>query len=261
MFLRSANRRKDGKDHRYFSIVENRRLAGGKTAQRTVLYLGEINDRQQAAWRKTLEVFDEAGQCFTTMSLFPDDREIPPDSADSIQVRLSGLELRRPRIFGSCWLACELWQQLGLDEFWQQRLPAGRESVSWEKVLRLLVVNRLLDPGSEFRVHRQWYVDSAMDELLETGFEAAEKDRLYRCLDRVLEHKRELFVYLKQKWADLSGADFEVLLYDLTSTYFEGETEQNPKARRGYSRDGRPDCLQLVIAPVVSKHLMNPSGG
>jgi transposase len=252
MFLRSTNRRKDGKDHRYFSIVENRRLPGGKTAQRTVLYLGEINDRQQAAWRKTLEVFDEAEQRFTSMSLFPDDREIPADAIDSMQVRLSGLELRRPRIFGSCWLACELWQQLGLDEFWQQRLPAGRESVSWEKVLRLLVVNRLLDPGSEFRVHRQWYVDSAMDELLETGFEVAEKDRLYRCLDRVLEHKQELFVYLKQKWADLFGADFEVLLYDLTSTYFEGEMEQNPKARRGYSRDGRPDCLQLVIALVVT---------
>ena len=252
MFLRSTNRRKDGKDHRYFSIVENRRLPGGKTAQRTVLYLGEINDRQQAAWRKTLEVFDEAEQRFTSMSLFPDDREIPADAIDSMQVRLSGLELRRPRIFGSCWLACELWQQLGLDEFFQQRLPAGRESVSWEKVLRLLVVNRLLDPGSEFRVHRQWYVDSAMDELLETGFEVAEKDRLYRCLDRVLEHKQELFVYLKQKWADLFGADFEVLLYDLTSTYFEGEMEQNPKARRGYSRDGRPDCLQLVIALVVT---------
>jgi transposase len=252
MFLRSSNRRKDGKDHRYFSIVENRRLPGGKTAQRTVLYLGEINDRQQAAWRKTLEVFDEAEQRFTTMSLFPDDREIPAGAIDSMQVRLSGLELRRPRVFGSCWLACELWQQLGLDEFWQQRLPAGRESVSWEKVLRLLVVNRLLDAGSEFRVHRQWYVDSAMDELLESGFEVAEKDRLYRCLDRVLEHKQELFVYLKQKWADLFGADFEVLLYDLTSTYFEGEMEHNPKARRGYSRDGRPDCLQLVIALVVT---------
>ena len=252
MFLRSTNRHKDGKDHRYFSIVENRRLPGGKTAQRTVLYLGEINDRQQAAWRKTLEVFDEAEQHFTTMSLFPDDREIPADAIDSMKVRLSGLELKRPRVFGSCWLACELWQQLGLDEFWQQRLPAGREAVSWGKVLQLLVVNRLLDPGSEFRVHRQWYVDSAMDELLETGFEVAEKDRLYRCLDRVLEHKRELFVYLKQKWADLFGADFEVLLYDLTSTYFEGEMEQNPKARRGYSRDGRPDCLQLVIALVVT---------
>ena len=133
MFLRSTNRKKDGKDHRYFSIVENRRLAGGKTAQRTVLYLGEINDRQQAAWRKTLDVFDEAEQRFASMSLFPDDREVPADAIDSVQVRLSGLELKRPRIFGSCWLACELWQQLGLDEFWQQRLPEGRETVSWEK--------------------------------------------------------------------------------------------------------------------------------
>jgi hypothetical protein len=252
MFLRSTNRRKDGKDHRYFSIVENRRLPGGKTAQRTVLYLGEINDRQQATWRKTLEVFDEAEQRFTSLSLFPDDRELPADAIDSIQVCLSGLELKRPRIFGNCWLACELWQQLDLDEFWQQRLPEGREAVSWEKVLRLLVVNRLLDPGSEFHVHRQWYVNSAMDELLETGFEVAEKDRLYRCLDRVLGHKQDLFVYLKQKWADLFGADFEVLLYDLTSTYFEGEMAQNSKARRGYSRDGRPDCVQLVIALVVT---------
>jgi len=252
MFLRSTNRRKDGKDHRYFSVVENRRLPGGKTVQRTVLYLGEINDQQQAAWRKTLDVFDETEQRYTTMSLFPDDRELPGDALDSVQVRLSGLELRRPRVFGSCWLACELWQQLALDEFWQQRLPEGREAVSWEKVLRLLVVNRLLDPGSEFQVHRQWYVGSAMDELLQTSFAVAEKDRLYRCLDRVLEHKQELFVFLKQKWADLFAADFEVLLYDLTSTYFEGEMEQNPKARRGYSRDGRPDCLQLVIALVVT---------
>ena len=252
MFLRSTYRRKDGKEHRYFSIVENRRLPGGKTAQRTVLYLGEINDQQQTAWRKRLEVFDEAEQRFTVMSLFPDDRELPADAVDSAQIRLSGLELRRPRVFGNCWLACELWQQLGLDEFWQQHLVQGREAVSWVKVLRLLVVNRLIDPGSEFRVHRQWYVDSAMDELLQSSFAVAEKDRLYGCLDRVLEHKQELFVYLKQKWADLFGADFEVLLYDLTSTYFEGEMEQNPKARRGYSRDGRPDCLQLVIALVVT---------
>jgi transposase len=252
MFLRSTNRKKDGKDHRYFSIVESLRLVGGKTAQRTVLYLGEINDQQQAAWRKTLEIFDEEEQCNTTMSLFPDDRQVPADALDGVQVRLSGLELRRPRVFGNCWLACELWHQLGLDEFWQQRLPDSREAVSWEKVLRLLVVNRLLDPGSEYHVHRQWFVDSAMDELLETDFSVAEKDRLYRCLDRVLEHKGDLFVWLKQKWADLFGADFDVLLYDLTSTYFEGEMEQNPKARRGYSRDKRPDCLQLVIALVVT---------
>jgi len=252
MFLRSTNRKKDGKDHRYFSIVENRRLLGGKTTQRTVLYLGEINDQQQTAWRKTLEVFDENEQRYATVSLFPDDQPIPADAVESVQVRLSGLELRRPRVFGNCWLSCELWRQLGLDEFWRQRLPEAREKVSWEKVLQLLVVNRLLDPGSEFQVHRQWFVDSAMDQLLEEDFAVAGKDRLYRCLDRVLEHKRELFVWLKQKWADLFQADFEVLLYDLTSTYFEGEMEQNPKARRGYSRDGRPDCLQLVIALVVT---------
>ncbi len=252
MFLRSTNRKKDGKDHRYFSIVANRRLPGDRTVQRTVLYLGEINDQQQAAWRKTLDVFDEDQQCYTAMSRFPDDREIPVDVLDSVQVKLSGLELRRPRIFGNCWLACELWHQLGLHEFWQQRLPEAREAVSWEKVLRLLVVNRLLDPGSEFRVHRQWFVDSAMDELLERDFAVAEKDRLYRCLDRVLAHKQELFIGLKQKWADLFQADFEVPLYDLTSTYFEGEMEQNAKAKRGYSRDKRSDCLQLVIALVVT---------
>jgi transposase len=252
MFLRSTQRKRKGRIHRYFTVVENRRLTGTKTVQRTVLYLGEINDQQQAAWRKTLEVFDEEEQDYRTLSLFPDDRDVPADVLDSIQVKLSGLELRRPRTFGACWLGCELWHQLGLDEFWLQRLPEAREAVSWEKVLQLQVVNCLLDPGSDYRLHRQWYVDTAMDELLETDFAVAAKDRLYRCLDRVLPHKQELFVWLKQKWADLFHSDFEVLLYDLTSTYFEGEMEQNPKAKRGYSRDKRPDCLQLVIALVVT---------
>jgi len=252
MFLRSTNRKKDGKDHRYFSIVENRRVPDGRSVQRTVLYLGEINDQQQAAWRKTLDVFDEEEQRYAAVSLFPDDREIPPDAVDSLQIKLSGLELRRPRTYGSCWLACELWHELGLDEFWRARLPEGRETVSWGKVLELLVVNRLLAPGSEFHVHRHWFDSSAMDELLQSDFAVAEKDRLYRCLDRLLEHKQDLFVWLRQKWADLFQADFEVLLYDLTSTYFEGDMEQNPKARRGYSRDGRSDCAQLVIALVVT---------
>jgi transposase len=252
MFLRSNNRKKDGKDHRYFSIVENHRLASGKTVQRTVLYLGEINDEQQAAWRKTLSVFDEEQQEYSNLSLFPDDREVPADAVDSLQVKLSRLELRRPRVFGSCWLGCELWRQLGLDQFWDSRLAGSREEVAWEKVLQLLVVNRLLDPGSEFRVHRQWYLSTAMDALLGTDFAVAEKDRLYRCLDRVLEHKQELFQWLRQKWADLFHADFEVLLYDLTSTYFEGAMEQNPKAKYGHSRDKRTDCLQVVIALVIT---------
>jgi transposase len=252
MFLRSNNRKKDGKDHRYYSIVENHRIASDKTVQRTVLYLGEINDQQQAAWRKTLSVFDEEQQDYANLSLFPDDREIPAEAVDSLQVKMSGLELRRPRLFGSCWLACELWHQLGLQEFWDSRLAGSREEVAWEKVLRLLVVNRLLDPGSEFRVHRQWYLSTAMDALLGTDFAVAEKDRLYRCLDRVLEHKQELFLWLRQKWADLFQAEFEVLLYDLTSTYFEGAMEENPKAKYGHSRDQRTDCLQVVIALVIT---------
>jgi transposase len=252
MFLRSNNRKKDGKDHRYFSIVENHRIASGSTVQRTVLYLGEINDEQQAAWHKRLSVFDEEQQEYANLSLFPDDREIPGDAVDSLQVKLSGLELRRPRLFGSCWLGCELWRQLGLDKFWDARLAGSREDVAWEKVLQLLVVNRLLDPGSEFRVHRQWYLSTAMDTLLGTDFAVAEKDRWYRCLDRVLEPKRELFLWLRQKWADLFQAEFEVLLYDLTSTYFEGAMEENPKAKYGHSRDKRTDCLQVVIALVIT---------
>lgn len=252
LYLRSTRRKKDGKEHRYFSVVESQRVSGDRIVQRTVLYLGEINDAQQAAWRKSLEVFDEDQQDYRTLSLFPEDRAIPTDAIDSLQVRLSSLELRRPRPFGNCWLASEIWRQLGLTEFWQRRLPPGRESVSWEKVLRLLVVNRLLEPGSEFRVHRHWFVESAMDALLETDFAVAEKDRLYRCLDRIMPHKQELFVWLRQKWAELFQADFEVLLYDLTSTYFEGDMEDCEKAKRGYSRDSRPDCAQVVIALIVT---------
>jgi len=254
MFLRGIRRSKDGKEHRYFSVVENRRVSDGRVVQRQLLYLGEINDTQQAAWRKTLEVFDEAERRYSTRSLFPDDREVPAEAIDSIQVKLSEMELRRPRAFGNCWLGCEVWRQLGLDQFWRERLGAGveRETVPWEKGLELLVVNRLIEPGSEFRVHRQWFDRSAMAELLEVDFAVAEKDRLYRCLDRVLKHKPELFVYLRQRWQDLFGAEFEVLLYDLTSTYIEGEGEQIPKAKHGYSRDQRFDCRQVVIALVIT---------
>jgi transposase len=252
MFLRSKRRVKDGKDHRYFSVVENRRLKSGKVAQRTVLYLGEINDVQETAWRKSLDVFDESAQRFATLSLFPGDREIPSDALDSVQVKLSGMELRHPRAFGNCWLGCELWRQLRLEQFWEEKLPAGREAVPWAKVLELLVVNRLIDPGSEFRLHRQWFDQSAMGELLGLDFAVAEKDRLYRCLDRLLEHKQDLFIHLRQRWQDLFHAGFDILLYDLTSTYIEGEGEENAKAKRGYSRDGRPDCLQVVIALVIT---------
>lgn len=252
MFLRSHTRSKDGKKHRYFSIEESRRLRSGRVVQRRVLYLGEINDSQQAAWRKTLEVFDETDRRYSPLSLFPEDREVPSDAIGSIQVKLQEMQLRRPRAFGNCWLGCELWRQLHLDGFWKQRLAPGREQVSWVRVLELLVVNRLIDPGSEFRVHRQWFDQSAMDELLGVDFAVAAKDRLYRCLDRVLDHKQELFVHLRQRWQDLFEARFDLLLYDLTSTYVEGEAAQIPKARRGYSRDGRFDCKQVVIALILT---------
>lgn len=254
MFLRAKVRKKDGKQHRYFSVVENRRVAQNHTVQRTVLYLGEINDSQEATWRKTLQVFDETHQQYTALSLFPEDREIPAASSDSIQVRLSEMELRRPRAFGNCWLGCELWRQLGLEEFWEEKLAekVQRETVSWAKVLQLLVVNRLIDPGSEFRVHRQWFDQSAMAELMQTDFAVAEKDRLYRCLDRLLEHKAALFQHLRGRWQDLFQAQFDVLLYDLTSTYIEGQGEEIPKAQYGYSRDQRFDCKQVVIALVIT---------
>jgi len=252
MFLRSNKRIKDGKEHRYYTVVESRRLRSGKVAQRQVLYLGEINDSQQAAWRKTLEVFDEDQHRFTSLSLFAEDRPIPADAGYSVQVKLSGMKLQRARPYGNCWLGCELWRQLQLDRFWEQKLPQGREDVPWAQVLELLVVNRLIEPGSEFRVHRQWFDQSAMDVLLGQYFAVAAKDRLYRCLDRLLEHKQELFLHLQQRWKDLFNADFDLLLYDLTSTYVEGEAELNPKARYGYSRDGRPDCKQVVIALVVT---------
>jgi transposase len=141
---------------------------------------------------------------------------------------------------------------LELDRFWEEKLPKGRESVAWPQVLQLLTVNRLIDPGSEFRLHRQWFDQSAMDALLGVDFAVAEKDRLYRCLDRILAHKQDLFIHLRQRWKDLFEEEFDVLLYDLTSTYVEGEAEQNPKAKYGYSRDGRPDCKQVVIALVVT---------
>ena len=252
MFLRSKRRFKDGKEHRYFSVVENRRVGWGRVVQRQVLYLGEINDSQKAAWRETLEVFDEAEQRARTLSLFAEDREIPSDALDAVQVKLGEMELRRARAYGNYWLGCELWERLGLSEFWEARLGRGREEMPWAKVLELLVVSRLVAPGSEFRLHRQGFDQSARGDLLGYGFGVAEKDRLYRCLDHLLEHKRALFDHLRQRWQELFRARFDVLLYDLRSTYLEGEGEEIPKAKHGYSRDHRFDRRQVVIALVVT---------
>jgi transposase len=252
MFLRSHERKKNGKLHRYWSVVESRRLANGQSAQRQLLYLGEINDSQEAAWRKSIEVFDEDKRQPGQACLFPDDRPIPADEVNALSLVMSEIRLLRPRPFGDCWLGCLLWRELHLDRFWQEQLGDDRGAVPWEKVLQLLAVNRLCRPGSEFAVHRNWFVNSAMDELLACDFAVAEKDRLYRCLDRVLIHKDALCQHLVRQWKTLFDSNFDILLYDLTSTYFEGQCQANPKARHGYSRDGRSDCRQVVIALVVT---------
>ena len=252
MFLRSYKRKKNGKWHEYFSVVENRRFSNGKTVQRTVLYLGEITTSQEHTWRKTLEVFDQDRGKRQWKSLFADHAAIAEDDIDSIKVKLSQMQLCRPRSFGDCWLGCELWHKLGLDEFFSDRLDSVRSDISWAKVLQLLVVHRLIRPGSEFYLHRQGFDQTAMDELLNSDYQIAAKDRLYRCLDRILGHKEDVCKHLKSRWEDMFGIEFDVLLYDLTSTYFEGLCEQNPKARFGYSRDKRSDCRQVVIALIVT---------
>jgi len=252
MFLRQNKRLKNGKTHRYFTVVENRRVSGGGTTQRQVLYLGEINDTQQQAWRRTLEVFDEDQGQYRELSLFPHDRPLPPGAIDAISVKLDQMQLRRPRSFGDCWLGCWLWERLDLSSFWKMQLIDARGDVPWDKVLELLVVNRLIDPGSELRIHRQWFLRSAMDELLNVNFAVAGKDRLYRCLDRILPHKDTLCQHLTTRWKTLFDSSFDVLLYDLTSTYFEGLCEEIPKAKHGYSRDNRSDCRQVVIALVIT---------
>jgi transposase len=251
MFLKCTRRTKDGKTHHYWSVAENRRLLNGKVVQRQVLYLGEINDSQQAAWRKTIEVCDEGAK--RQVALFPEDT-LPIGDATVVGVRLSELQLKRPRQWGACWLACVLWQQLDLDAFWSARLPASRKGTRWVQVLQILVAYRLIDPGSEWRLHRDWFTASAMADLLEADFALAGKDTLYRCLDKLLAHKQALMLFLKQRWGELFGASFDVLLYDLTSTYFETDTvrEAPDKRQYGYSRDKRGDCRQVVIGLIVT---------
>ena len=251
MFLKRTKRIKDGKTHHYWSVVENRRLINGKVMQRQVLYLGEINDGQQRAWRKSIEVFDEGTR--RQVALFAEDG-LPDDDARAIGVRLGELQLKRPRQWGACWLSCVLWQQLGMDEFWSARLPASRKGTRWLQVLQTLVTYRLIDPGSEWRLHRHWFTSSAMADLLDADFALAGKDTLYRCLDKLLPHKDALMLFLKQRWGELFGASFDVLLYDLTSTFFESDTprEEPDKRHYGYSRDKRGDCRQVVIGLIVT---------
>lgn len=257
MFLRKTQRKKDGKTHTYWSVVENKRLTGGRVLQRHVLYLGEINSSQVQSWRQAVEVFDEDAGRPKTLSLFPEAQQctgVMPDEA-AVQLRLSDMRLCRPRQWGACWLAGQLWQELQLDQFWAERLPVNRKGTRWDQILQVLVSYRLIAPGSEWKLHRDWFGRSAMADLLGSDFRLAEPHKLYACHDRLLAHKAALFSHLVARWRDLFNAKFEVLLYDLTSTYFEinaSDLPEGDKRRHGYSRDKRPDCPQVVIALVVT---------
>jgi hypothetical protein len=256
MFLRKTQRKKDGKAHEYWSVVENKRVAGGRIVQRHVLYLGEINSSQAAVWRKAIEVLDDDAGHPRTMALFAEDRctGLAPD-ASVVQLRLSEMRLCRPRQWGACWLAGQLWQALQLDRFWGDRLPPSRKGTRWDQILQVLVAYRLIAPGSEWKLHRDWFGKSAMADLLGADFGLAEAHKLYACHDLLLQHKADLFSHLTARWRDLFHANFEVLLYDLTSTYFEinaADVAEGDKRRHGYSRDKRPDCPQVVIALVVT---------
>ncbi len=247
-----TRRIKDGKEHRYWSIVENHRTSDGRVVQRHVLYLGEINDSQREAWWRSIEILEHGADAPRRVSLFPEDRRVQSAAHDVIHVRMNQMRLERPRQWGACWIALLLWDQLRLDDYWRGRLLPSREGTRWLNVLKTLVCYRLIRPGSEWRLHRDWYRKSAVADLLGEERDVIPYQNLYRCLDLLLAHKEGLFSFLKRRWQDLFHAGFDVLLYDLTSTYFECDPPGRGKRRHGYSRDKRFDCVQVVIGLIVT---------
>src|SRR6266436_2936076 len=251
MFLRPHQRTKDGKDHIYWSLVETVRTVDGPR-QRTLCYLGELNGSAQARWLKSVEVFNAQGEV-EQLKLFPSHIEVPDDDPQVARVLVNRVRLERTRQFGGCFLGWELWKRLlGLDGFFEQAMDEEAVEVPWSRVAAVLAINRLCAPGSELTIEERWYPSTALDDLLEIEEGKINDTRLYRCLDRILPHKTKLEQHLKQRYGELFGAEFDVLLYDLTSTYVEGTAEKNPMMARGYSRDHRPDCEQMVIALIVN---------
>jgi transposase len=250
MFLRPNRRTKDGKEHSYWSLVETVRTPDGPR-QKTLCYLGELNSSAQARWLKTIEVFNEQGER-QQLKLFPSQIEPPADDPQVARVLLNKVRLERTREFGSCWLSLQLWKRLELDRFFESSIDEHEADVPWSRVAAVLAINRLCAPGSELAVEQRWYPSTALDDLLGMTEGKLNDTRLYRCLDRMLPHKTKLERHLKQRYGELFGAEFDVLLYDLTSTYVEGAAAKNPMMRRGYSRDHRPDCEQMVIALIVN---------
>src|SRR3989339_430682 len=257
MFLKKQNHNKDGKDHVYWSLVENNRT-GHTTKHRLLCYLGELNSSQEKRWRKTINVFNDEGE-EEQLHLFPSDNVPEEGSENIVKIDLKTVGLERCREFGAIYAALELWKRLGLDKFWERKLDnkkegAGREpDIEWSKVAAILAINRLCDPGSELSIEEQWFRSTALDDLLNVEEKKINSDRLYDCLDQIIRHKEELEKHLKEQYGELFNVKYEIILYDITSTYFEGENKRNDQAKRGYSRDHRPDCKQICIALVVSE--------
>ena len=250
MFLRANHREKDGKRHTYWSLVETVRTADGPR-QRTLCHLGELNDSAQTQWLKTIEVFNEAGERHQ-LKLFPAEVTPPPDDAEVAQVLIQRVRLERTRQLGPSLLGLMLWRQLQLDEFFAARVDQAEAAVPWSRVAAVLAINRLCAPGSELAIEERWYPTTALDDLLHLPDGTINDSRLYRALDHLLPHKTALERHLTTRYGELFAAEFDVLLYDLTSSYVEGAAPNDPMMRRGYSRDHRADCLQVVLALIVN---------
>ena len=267
MFLRATKRFKDGKAHYYWSLVESVRV-GRRVFQRQALYLGELNDSQRAEWQRTVEAFDENGKP-QQMKLFPENRAPGTDDDSVVRIRTDRLVVKNLRNWGEVWLGTVLWDKLGLDDFWKARLSSSRKGTDWLSIMKAIVLYRFTDPGSELRMHSNWMANTAIEELIGSGALTG-RSTLYSCLDRVIwqsdewrkpraerrnSFKDELFYYLRDRWAGLFGSTCDVVLFDLTSTYFEvdgSKALESELQRYGYSRDKRGDCLQVVVALVLT---------
>ena len=269
MFLRATKRFKDGKLHYYWSLVESVRV-GRRVFQRRALYLGELNDSQREEWQHAVEALDEKGNV-RQLKLFPEDRAPETDDGQVVRIRMDSLAVKNMRNWGEVWLGTELWDKLGLDGFWAARLPPSRKGTDWLAIMKAIVMYRLTDPGSELDMHTNWLANTAVAELVGAGALTG-LSTLYSCLDRVmwpteewkkprgerdpaLSFKDDLFFFLRDRWAGLFGSTCDVVLFDLTSTYFEVDGTKaldSDLQRYGYSRDKRGDCLQVVIALVLT---------
>jgi transposase len=249
MFLRRCERKKNGKQHTYWALVESYRTARG-SRQRIVAYIGELKADEQNGWVQLGRRLDKKSR--PQPSLFDPPHYDDPTDEESVEVNFKGVRLERLRDFGDVWLALGLWRLLGLDTLLSDRMPPGREQVPWPVVAAILAIGRFCEPSSELHIEDSWYRRTALEDLLGVSPQKVHTDRLYAGLDWLLAHKPAIEKHLKERLGELFDLKYDLLLYDVTSTYFEGECRSNLMAKHGYSRDSRPDCLQVCIGLVVT---------